>query len=96
MLGSPVRPLTAEERTGRSLDHGLWVAQVEEKSDAWTQGIRTGDVLLSANGVELSVNDDLLELKNALAVGETIQFCLWREGETLDITVELVEQYSLE
>lgn len=96
MLGITVRPLTAEERTGRSLDHGLWVEQVEENSDAWTQGIRTGDVLLSANGVELSVNDDLLELKNALAVGETIQFCLWREGETLDITVELVEQYSLE
>ena len=96
MLGITVRPLTAEERTGRSLDHGLWVEQVEEKSDAWTQGIRTGDVLLSANGVELSVNDDLLELKNALAVGETIQFCLWREGETLDITVELVDQYSLE
>ena len=96
MLGITVRPLTAEERTGRSLDHGLWVEQVEEKSDAWTQGIRTADVLLSANGVELSVNDDLLELKNALAVGETIQFCLWREGETLDITVELVEQYSLE
>ena len=96
MLGITVRPLTAEERTGRSLDHGLWVEQVEEKSDAWTQGIRTGDVLLSANGVELSVNDDLLELKNALAVGETIQFCLWREGETLDITVELVEQHSLE
>ena len=96
MLGITVRPLTAEERTGRSLDHGLWVEQVEEKSDAWTQGIRTGDVLLSANGVELSVNDDLLELKNALAVGETIQFCLWREGETLDITVELVEQDSLE
>ena len=96
MLGITVRPLTAEERTGRSLDHGLWVEQVEEKSDAWTQGIRTGDVLLSANGVELSVNDDLLELKNALAVGKTIRFCLWREGETLDITVELVEQYSLE
>ena len=96
MLGITVRPLTAEERTGRSLDHGLWVEQVEEKSDAWTQGIRTGDVLLSANGVELSVNDDLLELKNALAVGETIRFCLWREGETLDITMELVEQYSLE
>lgn len=96
MLGITVRPLTAEERTGRSLDHGLWVEQVEEKSDAWTQGIRTGDVLLSANGVELSVNDDLLELKNALSVGETIRFCLWREGETLDITVELVEQYSLE
>ena len=96
MLGITVRPLTAEERTGRSLDHGLWVEQVEEKSDAWTQGIRTGDVLLSAKGVELSVNDDLLELKNALAVGETIRFCLWREGETLDITVELVEQYSLE
>lgn len=96
MLGITVRPLTAEERTGRSLDHGLWVEQVEEKSDAWTQGIRTGDVLLSANGVELSVNDDLLELKNALAVGETIRLCLWREGETLDITVELVEQYSLE
>ena len=52
MLGITVRPLTAEERTGRSLDHGLWVEQVEEKSDAWTQGIRTGDVLLSANGVE--------------------------------------------
>ena len=55
MLGITVRPLTAEERTGRSLDHGLWVEQVEEKSDAWTQGIRTGDVLLSANGVELSL-----------------------------------------
>ena len=55
-----------------------------------------GDLYWAGIEPSLPLQNLYLELKNALAVGETIQFCLWREGETLDITVELVEQYSLE
>lgn len=96
MLGITVRPMDDAERQERELEYGLRVEQVEAQSDAWTQGIRAGDVLLSANGVDLYFNDDLLTLKDALQVGESIAFQVWREGEVLDLTVALMEQYTFE
>lgn len=96
MLGITVRPMDDGQRQERGLEYGLWVEQVEEQSDAWTQGVRGGDVLLSANGVDLYLNEDLLTLKDAMKVGESIAFQVWRDGEVLDLTVALVEQYTFD
>lgn len=39
------------------LPAGLYVSAVSEGSDCAAKGIVTGDVLLAANGVELTVNE---------------------------------------
>ena len=74
-----------------ALPSGLYVSAVSEGSDCAAQGIVTGDVLLAANGTELSVNEDLTSIIAGLTVGDEITLTVWHEGETRDITVKLVD-----
>ena len=90
-----VSDLTGEEAEGLPND-GLYILSVEEASDAWKQGLREGDVLTRANGQLLSVIDDLNDQKTGLQVGDTISLTVWRDGETFEVEVALVEQYLLE
>lgn len=94
MLGITVQP----HRTGNGVTAGLDVVEVEEKSDAWAKGIRPGDRLLTANGMPLMYNDDLLREKEGLAAGESVRL-RWKSGDTgeeIEDDIFLVEQYELE
>lgn len=73
------------------LPAGLYVSAVSEGSDCAAKGIVTGDVLLAANGTELSVNEDLTGIIAGLSVGDEITLTVWHEGETRDVTVKLVD-----
>ncbi len=73
------------------LPAGLYVSAVSEGSDCAAKGIVTGDVLLAANGVELSVNEDLTGIIAGLGVGDEITLTVWHEGETRDVTVKLMD-----
>ena len=57
--------------------------------------VQAGDILLTANGTELNTTDDLLAVRDALDVGESILFQADREGACLEYSVRLVEQYEL-
>lgn len=89
-----VSDLSEEKAAG--LPDGLYVISVEEASDAWKQGLRPGDVLTRANGQMLSVIDDLNAQKTGLQVGDTLSLAVWRDGETFELEVALVEQYLIE
>ncbi len=82
-------PQTAMEEY--DLPAGLYVSAVSEGSDCAAKGIVTGDVLLAANGVELTVNEDLTGIIAPLRVGDELTLTVWHEGETRDITVKLVD-----
>ncbi len=73
------------------LPAGLYVSAVSEGSDCAAKGIVTGDVLLAANGTELSVNEDLTGIIAGLGVGDELTLTVWHEGETRDVTVKLVD-----
>lgn len=92
-LGITVRPATPQESPGG----GLYVDSLFETSDAWVKGIRPGDILLTADGVILNVNDDLLGCKEGLAAGDSISIT-WRSAETgeqMTADIILVEDYIL-
>lgn len=92
-LGITVRPASAAESAGG----GLYVDSLFETSDAWAKGIRPGDILLTANGVTLSINDDLLGCKEGLAAGDSIAIT-WRSAETGELMtadIVLVEDHIL-
>ena len=66
---------------------------MQEGSDARTQGIFPGDVIVEANGQAVTTIEELLALKEGMAVGDVISFRLWREGAYLEREVTLTEQY---
>jgi serine protease Do len=74
---------------------GLFVDSVVPGSDAEAQGVRPDDIITAANGQEILTTDDLLQIRDSLSVGDHLSLTLWREGETLEITIRVMDQNEL-
>ena len=74
-----------------NLPEGLYVSAVTESSDAYKKGIRPGDVLLEVNGIPVSSTDEVNAIKEGLQVGETMEFLIWRDGQSMVFEVELMD-----
>ena len=70
---------------------GLELMEVEQDSDAWTQGLRAGDVLTEANGVPITGIQDLTRLKLGRGPGDIVSLTYLRDGERFTADVALIE-----
>lgn len=94
-IGITVGAIPENVTSHYDLPTGLYVSAVEEKSDAAAKGIQQGDIITAVNGSPASATSDILTVKNTLSVGDTITFTIWRDGETFDIDVTLVDENDL-
>lgn len=85
-LGLTVAPISEEAREYYKLPEGLYVSDVSQTSDAYAKGIRSGDILLSADGISLKENNQLLDIIATKVVGDTISLRVWRQDGS-DATV---------
>ena len=90
-VGVTVGSISAMAAEHYELPEGLYVSAVSEGSDAWAKGMREGDIITAVNGEPARTSDDILKVRNGLGVGDTITFTVWRDGETFDVEVALVE-----
>jgi len=67
----------------------LVVEKVSERSGAAEAGIKEGDLIVKAEGKELKSRQDLMDLLDDKAPRERILITLDRDGETLEVEVEL-------
>ncbi|MDO4982207.1 MAG: trypsin-like peptidase domain-containing protein [Eubacteriales bacterium] len=96
VIGRPSLGLTVGSIPENALEkydmpEGVYVAGVQENSDAAKVGIREGDVILEVNGTEVTTADEINDLKNEFQVGDSMNFKIWREGETLEFDVMLMD-----
>ena len=86
-------PEIAREEYG--LPEGLYVSAVAENSDAARQGMRVGDVITEVNYQHVTTTDEVNAIKNTLEVGDLMIFTVWRDGETLEFEVMLMDTNTL-
>ena len=77
------------------LPAGLYISAVQEGSDAEAKGVRAGDILTAVNGVKVYITEDVAAVKNDLNVGDTMTLSIWRQGETLEIEISLMDTNDL-
>ena len=75
---------------------GLEVLAVAPGSDAEKKGIRSGDILLQAHGMELTSAQILSRLKNSRGAGDVIVLTVERQGQSFDVEVLLTDPSQLE
>lgn len=88
--------------TGRDVDEatakrnniveGIYVVSIEEFSAAEKAGIKTGDVIVKADGQEVKTMDELNSIKNKHQIGDTMTVTVNRNGNEKELTLILQEQ----
>ena len=71
---------------------GIYVKSVEDFSAAEKGGIKSGDVIIEADGKSIKTMDELNEIKNSHQIGDQITLKVNRDGEEKTITLTLGEQ----
>jgi S1-C subfamily serine protease len=90
-LGITVGAIPEDAAAHYELPDGLYVSAVSKNSDAEDQGVKPGDIITAMNGEPLWSTDQIYEAKNALKVGDTINFTFWRNGKSFDLDIALVD-----
>ena len=68
---------------------GILVDEVTPGSAGDLAGIRVGDYVLAADGQPVASSQDLLRVRRQHYLGEEMTITLWRNGEILDVTLQL-------
>ena len=90
-IGVTIGPIPEDAAAAYSLPDGLYVVSVAEGSDAAAKGLAEGDVITAIDGQGVTTTAQVGEIIAGLEVGDTITMTVYRNGETFDVEVALVE-----
>lgn len=85
--------IDVDENTAKRYDLviGVYIQSVENFSPAEKAGLKAGDVIIKADGKDITTMDELTEVKNSHQIGDTITLVVNRNGEEKEISVTLEE-----
>ena len=90
-IGVTIGPIPEAAAAAYSLPDGLYGVSVAEGSDAAAKGLAEGDVITAIDGKGVTTTAQVGEIIAGLEVGDTITMTVYRNGETFDVEVALVE-----
>lgn len=89
-IGVSVLDVSAETQL-YGIPAGVSVQSVVEDSPAAEAGLQTGDIITEVNGTAVS-SSELIDLIGNCNVGDQLILIIYRQGDTLEITVTIGEQ----
>ncbi len=95
-IGIVAGSVSAEAMELYGLPEGIYVSEVSEGSDALEKGLQVGDVIIAVNGETVTSVADVNLIKEGYEVGDTITLTVYRDGETFDLEIELVDKSQIE
>ncbi len=94
-IGITVGAIPAEDAEHYDLPDGLYISSVSPTSDAAKKGVKIGDILTHVNGIAVRKTDDVLAIRDAMQIGESMTLTIFRDGETIEVEIELFDLSTL-
>lgn len=91
-IGIGGRDLTEELAKANNLVVGIYITSIEEFSAAEKSGLKIGDVIIEADGTAIKTMNELNEIKNRHAIGDSMKIKINRNGSEKEIEIKLQEQ----
>ena len=94
VVGRPGLGIMVYAMGGATADYpdGMMVSSVYEGSDAEKQGLMAGDIITEIDGMAAVDIEVIREAINEKQVGDTVKLKVWREGETVELNIKLIDQ----
>lgn len=90
-LGVVYKLITRDVAVLNEVPQGAYVQEVAEGSGAQDAGIERGDILTEIDGRKVTQEDDLSKIIAGKKIGDRVRVRMWRDEETINVTVELKE-----
>lgn len=71
--------------------YGLFITSVQEGSGAEKAGLQVDDMVLEVDGQKVSSTSEINEIRDTKKPGDTLNFKILREQNTMEVSVELTE-----
>ena len=94
-IGIKCFALSEEDALRYGCSEGIYVESVTKGGPADLAGLRSGDVILTADGQDMTSLEALTAVRDRVGVGGQMKLTVWRGGETFETVMTLVEQYEL-
>ncbi len=91
-IGVSIRDISETMSIYYNLPVGIYVVSVSPGSGAEKADIKSGDVIIKADGKTVTTSDELNDVRDTHKVGEKIKLTVVRDGKTMDISVTLGEE----
>ena len=91
-IGIGIRDITQTMSMYYNMPIGIYVVSVSPGSGAEKAGIRSGDIVIKADGKAVATSEELNEVRDTHKVGEKIRLTIIRDNETMDMDVTLGEE----
>ena len=82
----------SSEAQAYGLPAGAAIYSVEDDSPAQQAGLQANDIVTEVDGKTISTTSELVELVGEKAAGDELKLKVYRQGETIEITVTVGEQ----
>jgi len=92
VIGIAGRAVTKEDAAAYNLKVGVYVSTLTPNGPAHMAGINVGDIVVECEGEPIETVDDINDIKNKKAPGDTIKLKIYRKGQYIDISVILGEE----
>ena len=91
-LGITCTAVAAQTSAFYDIPAGIYIKSVEPNSDAARQGLREGDIIVAIEGETVTTLDALNTVKNRFRAGDSVSLTIWRDGETFQTGVTLIDR----
>lgn len=73
---------------------GVYVQSIMDEDVINTTGLKTGDIIVSFDGIVLKNEDDLQNIIERHKVGDGVNAKVWRDGKSVDLKLKLIDTYG--
>ena len=91
-IGISGMDLSEETAKKYNLVVGIYVKSVDDFSAGEKAGIKSGDVIIEADGKKVTKMDELNEIKNSHKIGDEMKIKIKRDNNEKELTITLGEQ----
>ena len=91
-IGITAGSVSQEAQMLYDLPNGVYVASVDEHSDAYKKGLQVGDIILKVNGETVTTVTEINLIKDGMSVGDSLTLTVYRDGKTFDMEICLVDR----
>jgi Trypsin-like serine proteases, typically periplasmic, contain C-terminal PDZ domain len=94
-LGLKLSDIAISAYTFYKLPKGVYVSYVYSASDAYAQGVQSGDVITAVQGIDVDSVNELLSVINSFSVGDSVKIKLYRSGSYITLSLKLIDKANL-